>query len=234
MTDNAPIDSKSILISRGLRFPKDGNVVRGQIRGSLRDGTYEAKEAQAVLRVVRDGDRVLELGGGIGFMSTWIAKNRNVASIDVFEANPHLVPFIENVHALNEVINARVHNAILGDSPGQAKFYIRKKLIASSLDRDAAEGIVETVDVPVRRTSDIMDEIAPTVLVCDIEGAELDLIPQMDLTGLRAAVIETHPQWIGPEGMNTVFRAFMDGGLAYWARGSSGKVICFRRNWPLR
>jgi hypothetical protein len=56
----------------------------------------------------------------------------------------------------------------------------------------------------------------------------------MDLTGLRAAVIETHPQWIGPEGMNIVFNAFMQAGLAYYARGSSGKVVSFRRNWPLR
>lgn len=228
------MDPRSILISRGLRFPKDGKVVRGQIRGSLRKGTYEAKEAQAVLRVVSKDDRVLELGGGIGFMSTWIAKHRKIASVDVFEANPHLVPFIEQVHALNGIKNAKVHNAILGDAPGQAEFYIRKKLIASSLNRDAVGGITQTVTVPVRAASQAIKDIAPTVLICDIEGAEQDLLPMMDLTGLRAAVIETHPQWIGPEGMNTVFRAFMDAGLAYWARGSVGKVVCFRRNWPLR
>ena len=53
----------------------------------------------------------------------------------------------------------------------------------------------------------------------------------IDLSGLRAAIVETHPQWIGPEGINKVMRAFMDAGLAYYHRGSHGKVLAFRSEW---
>ena len=65
----------------------------------------------------------------------------------------------------------------------------------------------------------------------DIEGAEASLLPMLDLTGLRGVMIELHPQYIGPLGVNAVFRAMMDAGLAYYARGSTQKVVCFRRNW---
>lgn len=61
------------LLSRGLRIPKHPQITIGRIRGALRDGTYERKECDAVTRVVRPGDRVLELGGGIGYVSALLA-----------------------------------------------------------------------------------------------------------------------------------------------------------------
>ena len=63
---------------------------------------------------------------------------------------------------------------------------------------------------------------------------EAELLPEMDLTGLRAAVIELHPQWIGPEGVNAVFGALMGAGLAYYPKLSTQKVVTFRRAWPLK
>lgn len=58
------------------------------------------------------------------------------------------------------------------------------------------------------------------------------MIPDLDLSGLRAAVVKLHPKWIGPEGVNAVFAAMMEAGLNYNARGSNGKVVSFRRTWP--
>jgi len=79
------------------------------------------------------------------------------------------------------------------------------------LEGDTEETTQKT-KVEVLNAKTVFKDLQPTVLICDIEGAEADLIPQLDLSGLRAAVIETHPQWIGPEGINKVFRAFMDAG----------------------
>lgn len=233
MTDATDIPASKVIRSRGVAFPINPQFIRGPLRGSLRKGTYESREADAVLRIVRDGDRVLELGGGIGFMSTFIALFRKVERIEVFEANPRLVPYIRSVHALNGITNAAVHHALLGPADGQADFYLRRNILASSLDPDAGP-VTEAVQVPVREARRTVADLRPTVLVCDIEGAEAALIPQLDLTTLRAAVIELHPQWIGPEGVNAVFRAFMDAGLAYSARASRNKVVAFRRSWPVR
>lgn len=220
---------EGFVVSRGLKFPKHTGIIKGKLRASLRAGTYEGREADAVLRAVRKGDRVLELGAGIGFMSTHIARARDVEAVHSFEANPHLIPYIQSVHAANDVSVATVHNAILGDTAGSVPFYVRKNLLASSMDRLDGANIIDEAQVEMRATQDVMRNLRPTVLVCDIEGAEADLIPSMDLSGLREAVIELHPQWIGPTGVNRIFSAFMDAGFAYFHRGSANKVVSFRR-----
>lgn len=219
------------IVSHGMKFPKDGAIIRGGVRGALRENTYEAKETAAALRTVRAGDRVIELGAGIGYMSTLVSKKRNVESVHAFEANPHLIDYIRSVHAANEVTNATVVNAILGKRKGSASFYVRNKLTASSLEKMDGAGIASVETIDVLNAAHVFKDIAPNVLIADIEGAEVDLIPDLDLTGLRAAIIELHPQWIGPTGVNIVMQAFMDAGMAYYHRGSHGKVVAFRRRW---
>jgi len=217
--------------SRGMKFPKHPEIMQGKIRRLLRSNSYEAKETEAALRVVREGDVVVELGGGIGYMSTLVATKRAIKSVHVFEANPNLIPYIRSVHAANDVTNAHVTNAILGPRKGSVDFYVREPMLGSSMQVLEGEVDPPSVKVDVLNAKTTFKEIAATVLICDIEGAEVDLIPQLDLTGLRAAIIETHPQWIGPEGINKIFRAFMDAGLAYYHRGSHGKVLAFRTDW---
>ena len=217
--------------SRGMRFPKHPDIMQGKIRRLLRNNDYEAKETEAALRVVREGDVVVELGGGIGYMSTLVATKRAIKSVHVFEANPNLIPYIQSVHAANDVTNAHVTNAILGTRKGSVDFYVREPMLGSSMQKLEGEVDPPSVKVDVLNAKTTFKDIGANVLICDIEGAEVDLIPSLDLSGFRAAIIETHPQWIGPEGMNKVMRAFMDAGLAYYHRGSHGKVLAFRTDW---
>ena len=231
MDGNPRADNQKFIMSHGTRFPKDHGLIRGRIRGALRDNMYEAKETHAALRTVRAGDTVIEVGAGIGYMSTLVATKRDVKAVHAFEANPHLIPYIHAVHAANDVTNATVTNAVLGKRKGSANFYVRHKLTASSLDEMDGTGVSSVERIDVLNANHVFDELEPNVLIADIEGAEVDLIPMLDLSRLRAAIIELHPQWIGPEGVNTVMRAFMDAGLAYYHRGSHGKVVAFRRNW---
>jgi len=219
--------------SKGMKFPKDGHFITGKLRTALRENRYEAKEAKNVLKLVRDDDIVIELGAGIGFMSTLLATRRKIQNVFAFEANPALIPYIKSVHEANGLTNAHITHGILGKRNGSTNFYVRDNLLSSSmapLDTDTPE-TVQKVKVDVLNTSHVFKEIKPTILIADIEGAEADLLPAMDLTGLRGAMIELHPQYIGPEGVNNVFRAMMDAGLAYYARGSTNKVVCFRRAW---
>ncbi|MDF1727368.1 MAG: FkbM family methyltransferase [Sulfitobacter sp.] len=217
--------------SRGMRFPKDPEVITNRLRRSLRTDTYERKEAEAVLRTVRDGDRVIELGAGIGYMSTFVAKKREVVSVHAFEANPGLIPYIEKVHRLNDLSNVHVRHGILGDADGEVDFYVRGNILGSSLTVLENEDPPEPTTVPVHDHKRIWKELKPNLLICDIEGAEAELIPKLDLSEMRAAIIELHPQWIGTTGVNKVFQAFMDAGLAYYHRGSTNKVVAFRNRW---
>lgn len=233
MPESQTVDqnAEEFVMSRGMKFPKDPRFIKGRIRGALRQRRYELKETEAVLKTVREGDVVIELGAGIGYMSTLVASKRNIKSVHAFEANPALVPYIKSVHAANNLSNAHVVHGILGKRKGTVDFYVRDNLLASSMMPFEGENEPTVEKVDVLNAKQVFKDIEPNVLICDIEGAEADLLPELDLSKLRAAIVELHPQYIGPEGVNKVFRAFMDGGLAYYHRASTNKVVCFRRGW---
>lgn len=225
--------SEAYLMSRGLRIPKDPILNAGNVRRLLRQDGYERREVDAVERVVRRHDRVLELGGGIGFMSTYLSARKKVAAVTTFEANPRLIPYIRRMHAANDVKQATLHNALVTARGGSdLPFYLRDNFLGSSLDGTVdPETIVETAMVPQRPVAEVLNQAAPTVLVCDIEGAEADLLPAADWSGLRLAIVELHPQWIGQSGVQAVFDVMQKAGLTYFPKASEGKVVTFRKDW---
>jgi FkbM family methyltransferase len=220
--------------SRGIMMPRHPEITRPRMRRALRQDTYEGYEADAVMKIAREGDTVLELGGGIGYISTLIGAKRPVREIHTFEANPRLIDYIHAAHALNGVTNAHVHNALLGPRKGKPRdFYCRRNYLASSLSPDTGpeDGIIAIEKVEVRGINATFNEIKPDVLICDIEGGEAEIFPALNYDGLRAAVIELHPQWIGAPGVRAVFDAMHRAGLTYYPRWSYRKVIVFRKAW---
>ncbi len=233
--ETAP-DAPGVIRSHGLVFPADPAVLSPRIRRALRQNAYEKKEFEAISAIVRPRDTVMELGAGIGFMSTVAARLCKVRAVTAFEANPALIPYIRAVHAANGVADrASVRNALLAPEAGApVEFYIRKNLLASSMepmqgDRDG--GVVATARVEVQSINAVLRELRPSILICDIEGAEADLLPHADLSGLRAAIVELHPQWIGQAGVQAVFDAMHRAGLTYFPKRSNAKVVTFRKGW---
>lgn len=232
MADGARTDDGKFITSRGMRFPLDADILPKRVRVLLRTDGYEAKEARAAYRLVQEGDVVMELGAGIGFMSTLVSTKTKAAAVHCFEANPRLIPYIEAVHAANGVANAQIHHALLGTKPGRRAFYQRASILDSSLEvLPEDDDTVEKVQVPVMDAAKALARIKPSVLICDIEGAEADLLPELDLSGLRAVLIELHPQWIGKKGIARVFEAMSRAGLVFFPRWSQGKVAVFRSDW---
>lgn len=72
--------------SHGMRFPVSPSMPPGRSTAALKQDLYEARESGPALRIVGKGDVVLELGGGIGYMSTLLAPHRRPAHLHVFEA----------------------------------------------------------------------------------------------------------------------------------------------------
>lgn len=221
--------------SRGLLFPDDPAFIARKTRKLLRTNSYELREAAAVRGLVGEDDVALELGAGIGFMSTLMAKSCKARRVHAFEANPRLIPYIRRVHAENGIADkVEVTNALLGGRKGKATFYERAPFSASSLMAEPPGGtspVLREHVVEVMNVNTVMRKVRPTVLVCDIEGAEADLLPLADLSGLRLAVVELHPQWIGKAGVQAVFDAFGQAGLTFYPRSSDKKVVTFRRDW---
>ena len=230
--DGAVVLQGNVVQSTRVKSLHRPDLVAPRVRHALRANTYAAQQTRAALKVTYAGDRVLELGGGIGLVSAVLAKRRDLKHIHIYEPNAPMADYIRDTHALNTIDNATVHTAILGKRKGTAPFEVRGGLFGASPKEADGPTSTETVDVQNVKTQ--VKAIRPDVLICDIDGAEAALIPLMDLNKVRAAVVTLNPQTTGPEGVTAVFQAFMTAGLSYFPKLSSQKVVTFRRAWPVK
>lgn len=220
--------------SNGMKFPLDTTLLSLRMRRLLRHELYEEREFNAVSAMARRDDVVIELGAGMGYMSTTAAVKCKAKEVHAYEANPRMIPYIQEVYRLNNATQARVINAVLGPKPGSVNYYIRQEFTESSMMAEATgplSPVIAVEQVPVLDVAEEFRRIAPTFLICDIEGAEADLLPLADLSTLRCAVIEVHPQWIGEAGVRAVFDAMTKAGLTYFPKNSFKKVITFLKDW---
>ena len=86
--------------SFGVSIPKSPFLNEMRIK-RLNEERYEGQEVRGALHVIRKGDTVLELGAGLGFVGSAIAKNCEPKSVMSFEANPELIPHIKNMYKMN-------------------------------------------------------------------------------------------------------------------------------------
>ncbi|MEC8666988.1 MAG: FkbM family methyltransferase [Pseudomonadota bacterium] len=213
----------------GVTFPTDMPPLFPKARNMLASGTYEEKETQAALKIVQPGDRVVEFGGGLGYLSAVVARNCAPAQVHTFEANTALIPCIRRVHSENGLGSITVHHAILGEARGSRHFYVRRKFFESSTSREPTDGIVNVTEVPVLPARQTVAALTPDVILCDIEGAEVSLLPLLDLETVRHAMVVLHPKVTGLEGVRRVFDTMHGAGLIYAPRHSSNKVVTFAR-----
>ncbi|MGR3323406.1 MAG: FkbM family methyltransferase [Pseudooceanicola sp.] len=196
----------------GLDVPESPFLTEGRI-ARINAGRYEEQEIIGALRVVRSGDRVLELGAGLGIVGGIIARNLRPDSVRSYEANPALIPHIEALYAMNG-LGARigVENRILLAGPERPET-VTLHLTNSYLGSSVIEGkrARDAVTVPTGDFDAALKGV--DVLVMDIEGAELDILRHADLSGLRAMVLEFHPESYGVEGMREAKTILREAGL---------------------
>lgn len=163
-----------------------------KVRMGIYADEYEKEEAEIVTAAVRPGDSVLELGTGIGFICTKMAK-LGAKDIYTFEANPALRERALETFRLNRV-TPHFESAILGEREGTTDFYVQDDFVASSTMRQ--QGATK-VEVPVLSFNDFVRARTPNLLVCDIEGGEKELVTFADLSSFDRIVMELHPDLIG-------------------------------------
>ncbi|WP_102107732.1 FkbM family methyltransferase [Oceaniglobus roseus] len=182
------------LTYRGLTVPIDRDFVpKAVVKQLLRDD-YETPEIDAALALVRPDDRVLEIGSGLGVVSGLVARRLSSGRVLTFDANPHLQPRLAALHRLNAISNVETRHGILMRAPSAptVTFHLNRHFPEGSVAGGA--GTVEAIEVPVHDWDGVRADFAPNVLICDIEGAEADLLVGAELGGIRALVIELHPE----------------------------------------
>lgn len=217
---------------RGLRIPVVNPPISRKIFQQLWRKDYEQPEISAIMRLLHDGDRVLELGSGLGIVSSLTARARPDVKVRSYEGNPDLLPFIAQVHAKNGIKNVEVRNEILMPNPSAPtmEFLTHRSFAESSvLDHGA---VTKRVQVPCTDINGVIAEFRPDVFVCDIEGGEELLFDGMDLRGVRVLVIELHPVVISRMAVKRIFDTCAAAGLYPRVEYSSAQVVAFERVGP--
>ncbi len=175
--------------------------ISNNVREAMFDGGYESAELRTIADNLSSNDRVLEIGTGIGLISTFCAKRIGSERVFTFEANPELIPYIEEVYARNNV-SPQLQNSILSEGEGESTFFVHQDFWSSSVYKRTESD--KKVTVPRHDINQTIREIRPTFLIMDIEGGESELFSFMDLDGINKLAIELHTAIIGNDRVNEI------------------------------
>jgi len=185
------------------------DVPRG-VQKALFNGKYERFERFMVEAHVHPGDRVLEIGVGVGLISLVAASRAGAENVFSYEANPSVEPLIRRNYALNDLHPSLTMKAVTSDGRSLT-FYQDAKVLSSSIFDRKLEGGEVTVESEAIQT--LIERHAPNVLVMDVEGAELEILPAADLSGVDRIIVEMHPHVIGADKVEALVADLMAQGF---------------------
>lgn len=188
----------------GMLVLCDPTRVPRSVATAIIKGTYEAPEMALVGAAVRHGDRVVEIGTGVGVVSLLCNRLAGAGNVQSYEANATLEPIIRENFRLNGLQPKLTFKAVTLD--GQpVEFFHNDNIISSSVhDRGlpAQKRRIDSVAI-----NEAIAAHRATVIVMDIEGGEVDLLPQADLASVRELIIELHPHIVGDEAIAALIGA---------------------------
>jgi hypothetical protein len=84
--------------------------------------------------------------------------------------------------------------------------------------------------VPCAAFREVVAELRPDVITCDIEGGERGLFDHVDLSCVSRVVLETHEQYLGADGIQKCIDDLAAGGLKKVDSLCWGPVLVFDRD----
>jgi len=196
-------------------------------RKSFYRGSFESPETRIISATLNPSDVVLEIGAGIGYISILCAKMIGGENVYCYEANPSLIPIIEENCRLNNV-KLNISNTILSKKDGYRDFFVMPEYFSSSMIKrsDCAEPVsVKTINI-----NNELNTISPTYLIIDIEGGEKELVYLIDYNGVKKICIEVHPNVIGHREVNNIIAALQSNGFMYDVDLSEKRILYFFRH----
>jgi FkbM family methyltransferase len=211
---------------RGVRMSARPDIwgTKDALRDALYYEYYEESELKMLSMKLDTNDRVMELGTGLGLISSYCAMKIGSDRVYTFEANPALESYIRQTYQLNAV-NPRADFCVLGSEEGERTFYIGKNFYSSSTLRRNPEDM--EIRVPVKSFNDEIRKINPTFLIIDIEGGEYELMHYANLQNVTKLLIELHEHVIGREKIDFVKTKLSNMGFA--VELNMGNEMFFRR-----
>jgi FkbM family methyltransferase len=197
------------------------------ILDKLYDGSYECSEAQVLLATLRPSDQYLELGAGIGVLTTIACRILGDVDVTAVEADPALAGVAAKTAARNGHRPAIVNAVLTNDGASERRFYVCHDFWSSSLlpSSDANE-----IVVPARPFLAELERTRATYLVVDIEGGEAELLAPELPASVRAVCVEVHPDRIGDHAVQRLITHLIDQGFVLDTRLLCWQVLFFARD----
>ncbi|HVI84382.1 MAG TPA: FkbM family methyltransferase [bacterium] len=159
------------------------------VRRSLRWGDYEGRELELVRAMLQDTDVVMEVGAGLGVVSTFCAKAVGSERVFAYEANPAMEEYIRRTYALNGV-SPTLEVCALGEHGGEQVLCLGQDF--SSATTLPPKERWPAIIVPAKCFDDEVRRRAATFLIVDIEGAESELCRYARFPGVQHVIMELH------------------------------------------
>jgi FkbM family methyltransferase len=179
---------------RGLTLRLPESALRGGLEKALTTGRYEHQEADAILHHLRPGDHFLDLGAGLGFLCALAARVVGEAAVTGVEAGAETLALARANLAANGFSGVRlIHGAVTATATGEVEFGQRPAFWASAVKGPGPTGRrMRRWCLRARAAPRValLAEVRPSVLCCDIEGAEVAVLAQPLPPGLRVIVVE--------------------------------------------
>jgi FkbM family methyltransferase len=196
-------------------------------------GGYESRERATLRQILVEGDRVLEVGTAIGAVSMTCASIVGQDNMITFEANPQMVADARRNFGLNgfsiKVTNCILQNRMLFEGEGTTyPFNVGVEFWASSIKK--LGNVKESIRVPCLCFEDEATKFRANVLVCDIEGGEIDLLLGADLSGFEKIMMEIH-YWAGREDINRLMHKLVVSGFIVDFDFSADSVVVLHRGY---
>lgn len=222
---------------REVRYSADHPTLSPRLKARMAFGWYEGEEIFLVKKYVPADLPIIELGGSLGVLSC-LTNHRlhNPRKHWVIEANPTLIPLLEKNRDLNRC-QFSVKCVGLGYGGETIQFLIdQHSPLLSSVYTPVGSPATKTIQVPARTLASLAEEFGLDQfgLICDIEGAELDLIEhELDFLCAHVPWILMELHVFTPHGEAWVEEAIARLGAAgYEVQGRMNDCCCFKR--PIR
>ena len=158
---------------------------------TLKEGRgHETEQLELLSERLRPGETLLDVGANIGYMSIRLAKRNSVTAVAI-EPVPEMFNALKANIARNDVTGLV--------TPIQAAAMDRPGTVHVTVDRGPANHLSEDVPgsvvVPARRLDEL--DVAPAVIKCDVEGAELQALKGAEgLLGSKPPLlVEIEERW---------------------------------------
>jgi hypothetical protein len=176
-----------------------------RLRRRLMRGGYETAEREMVQTFLRPGDAVVEMGAGVGIVSSFIGRQVGPEGrLACVEANEDLRADFLRQTALNGLRPVLINGLCcpvwqqpVPEAVRTRSFEHRKNLLVGGANRQQHSG-----SGPWLNGDEIMAAagFSPAALVVDVEGAEgvwADTAPRFP-ESIRTVIVELHPDLLGP------------------------------------